>query len=134
MPDLQQLYSERKRTCIFLILSYNPSLFNSLFVFDSNSNYICINGFLQKCGKIDEQIEMLKRKLRLIYQGEVFRGKPTKTARSHGKKFQVSVKQETSRLLVRQLLIGLASTSYPQIKTKFHALLEPHSHFLWDKL
>ncbi|XP_015892312.3 protein SULFUR DEFICIENCY-INDUCED 1 [Ziziphus jujuba] len=53
----------------------------------------------KKCGKIEEQIELLKRKLRLIYQGEAFNGKPTKTARSHGKKFQVSVKQETSRLL-----------------------------------
>ena len=49
---------------------------------------------------MDEQIDLLKRKLRLIYQGEIFNGKPTKTARSHGKKFQVSVKQETSRLLV----------------------------------
>jgi hypothetical protein len=54
----------------------------------------------QKCGKIEEQIDLLKRKLRSIYQGEAFNGKPTKTARSHGKKFQVSVKQETSRLLV----------------------------------
>lgn len=36
----------------------------------------------------------------MIYQGEVFNGKATKTARSHGKKFQVSVKQETSRILV----------------------------------
>ncbi|XP_014489587.1 protein SULFUR DEFICIENCY-INDUCED 1 [Vigna radiata var. radiata] len=53
----------------------------------------------KKCGKIDEQIELLKRKLKLIYQGEAFNGKPTKTARSHGKKFQVSIKQETSRLL-----------------------------------
>lgn len=53
----------------------------------------------KKCGKVDEQIELLKRKLRLIYRGEVFNGKPTKTARSHGKKFQVSVQQETSRLL-----------------------------------
>ncbi|KAM7264374.1 hypothetical protein ACFE04_002057 [Oxalis oulophora] len=53
----------------------------------------------KKCGKIDEQIDLIKRKLRLIYQGEAFNGKPTKTARSHGKKFQVSVKQETSRLL-----------------------------------
>ncbi|MED6180353.1 Protein SULFUR DEFICIENCY-INDUCED 1 [Stylosanthes scabra] len=52
-----------------------------------------------KCGKIDEQIELLKRKLKLIYQGEAFNGKLTKTARSHGKKFQVSIKQETSRLL-----------------------------------
>ncbi|CAL5424977.1 unnamed protein product [Camellia sinensis] len=53
----------------------------------------------KKCGKVDEQIALLKQKLRLIYQGEAFNGKPTKTARSHGKKFQVSVKQETSRLL-----------------------------------
>ncbi|KAK6940555.1 Tetratricopeptide repeat [Dillenia turbinata] len=53
----------------------------------------------KKCGKVEEQIELLKQRLRLIYQGEVFNGKPTKTARSHGKKFQVSVKQETSRIL-----------------------------------
>ncbi|KAL6968054.1 Protein SULFUR DEFICIENCY-INDUCED 1 [Sarracenia purpurea var. burkii] len=53
----------------------------------------------KKCGKVDEQIALLKQKLRMIYQGEAFNGKPTKTARSHGKKFQVSVKQETSRLL-----------------------------------
>lgn len=58
---------------------------------------------LQKCGKVDEQIDLLKWKLRLIYQGGAFNGKPTKTARSHGKKFQVSVKQETSRLLVPSL-------------------------------
>lgn len=53
----------------------------------------------KKCGMIDEQIELLKQKLRMIYQGEAFNGKPTKTARSHGKKFQVSIKQETSRIL-----------------------------------
>ncbi|XP_050206701.1 protein SULFUR DEFICIENCY-INDUCED 1 [Mercurialis annua] len=53
----------------------------------------------KKCGRIEEQIELLKRKLRMIYQGQAFNGKPTKTARSHGKKFQVSVQQEVSRLL-----------------------------------
>ncbi|KAI9115867.1 hypothetical protein K1719_012797 [Acacia pycnantha] len=53
----------------------------------------------KKCGRTDEQIELLKRKLRSIYQGEAFQGKPTRTARSHGKKFQVSVKQESARLL-----------------------------------
>lgn len=54
----------------------------------------------QKCGKVDEQIALLKQKLRMIYRGEAFNGKPTKTARSHGKKFQVSVRQETARILV----------------------------------
>ncbi|GKU86109.1 hypothetical protein SLEP1_g678 [Rubroshorea leprosula] len=61
----------------------------------------------KKCGKVDEQIELLKRKLRQIYQGEIFNGKPTKTARSHGKKFQVSVKQETARLLVWEFGVGV---------------------------
>ncbi|CAH9129412.1 unnamed protein product [Cuscuta epithymum] len=53
----------------------------------------------KKCGKVDEQITLIKQKLRKIYQGKVFNGKPTKTARSHGKKFQVSVTQESARLL-----------------------------------
>ncbi|XP_039116634.1 LOW QUALITY PROTEIN: protein SULFUR DEFICIENCY-INDUCED 1-like [Dioscorea cayenensis subsp. rotundata] len=53
----------------------------------------------KKCGKIPEQIELLKRKLRKIYLGEAFNGKTTKTARSHGKKFQVTIQQEISRLL-----------------------------------
>lgn len=56
---------------------------------------------LQKCGKVDEQIALLKHKLKKIYLGEAFNGRPTKTARSHGKKFQVSVRQETSRILVQ---------------------------------
>ncbi|CAL5337280.1 unnamed protein product [Camellia sinensis] len=53
----------------------------------------------KKCGKLEEQIELLKQKLQMIYQGEAFNGKPTKTARSHGRKFQVTVKQETCRIL-----------------------------------
>lgn len=53
----------------------------------------------KKSGKLEEQIELLKQKLQMIYHGEAFNGKPTKTARSHGKKFQVTIKQETSRIL-----------------------------------
>ncbi|KAF2547176.1 hypothetical protein F2Q70_00021589 [Brassica cretica] len=54
----------------------------------------------KKCGRMEEQVELLKSKLRQIYQGETFNGKPTKTARSHGKKFQVTVQQEIARLLI----------------------------------
>ncbi|XP_062181506.1 protein SULFUR DEFICIENCY-INDUCED 1-like isoform X2 [Phragmites australis] len=54
---------------------------------------------LYKCGKVEEQIELLKQKLKMIYLGEAFNGKATKKARSHGKKFQVSIQQETSRIL-----------------------------------
>lgn len=53
----------------------------------------------KKCGRLEEQIELLKQKLWTIYHGEAFNGKPTKTARSHGKKFQVTIKQEISRIL-----------------------------------
>ncbi|ONK74801.1 uncharacterized protein A4U43_C03F10280 [Asparagus officinalis] len=53
----------------------------------------------KKCGQIDQQIQLLKQKLRAIYLGEAFNGKTTKTARSHGKKFQVSIQQETARIL-----------------------------------
>ncbi|CAA7398910.1 unnamed protein product [Spirodela intermedia] len=53
----------------------------------------------KKCGRTEEQIELLKHKLKMIYMGEAFNGRTTKTARSHGKKFQVSIKQETSRIL-----------------------------------
>lgn len=53
----------------------------------------------KRCGRIDDQIDLLKRKLHLIHQGMAFNGKRTKTARSQGKKFQVSVEQEATRLL-----------------------------------
>ncbi|WOL11734.1 protein SULFUR DEFICIENCY-INDUCED 1-like [Canna indica] len=53
----------------------------------------------KKCGRVEEQIMMLKQKLRKIYTGKAFNGKTTKSARSHGKKCHVSIKQETARLL-----------------------------------
>lgn len=53
----------------------------------------------KKCGRVEEQIELLKQKILMICQGEAFNGKPTKTARSHGRKFQVTVQKETSRIL-----------------------------------
>ncbi|KAJ8471273.1 hypothetical protein OPV22_025616 [Ensete ventricosum] len=53
----------------------------------------------KKCGRVEEQIELLKQKLHMIYLGEAFNGKTTKTARSHGKKFQINIKQETARIL-----------------------------------
>ncbi|XP_057837177.2 protein SULFUR DEFICIENCY-INDUCED 1 isoform X3 [Cryptomeria japonica] len=53
----------------------------------------------KKCGRVDDQIVLLKEKLRLIQHGLAFNGNPTKTSRSHGKKFQLSIKEETSRIL-----------------------------------
>ncbi|XVE82463.1 hypothetical protein DITRI_Ditri16bG0006600 [Diplodiscus trichospermus] len=53
----------------------------------------------KRCGRLGDQIALLKHKLYLIQQGLAFNGKRTKTARSQGKKFQVSVEQEATRLL-----------------------------------
>ena len=66
-------------------------------------HYILILVFiicLQRCGRLDDQIALLKHKLNMIHQGMVFNGKKTKTARSQGKKFQVSIEQEVTCLLV----------------------------------
>lgn len=57
-------------------------------------------GLLQRCGRLDDQISLLKHKLQLIHQGHAFNGKRTKTARSQGRKFQVTLEQEATRLLV----------------------------------
>ncbi|XP_004492325.1 protein SULFUR DEFICIENCY-INDUCED 1-like [Cicer arietinum] len=73
----------------------------------------------KKCGRIEEQIELLKRKLRLIYQGEAFNGRTTKTARSHGKKFQVSIKQETARLLGNLGWAYMQKTNYMMAEVVF---------------
>ncbi|KAH9608356.1 hypothetical protein KSS87_017811 [Heliosperma pusillum] len=53
----------------------------------------------KRCGRLDDQISLLRHKLYLIQKGVAFNGKRTKTARSQGKKFQVSVEQEATRLL-----------------------------------
>ncbi|KAL3507374.1 hypothetical protein ACH5RR_032756 [Cinchona calisaya] len=66
----------------------------------------------KKCGMLDEQIELLKQKLQTIYQGEAFNGKPTKTARSHGRKFQVTIRQETSRILGNMGWAYMQQTNY----------------------
>ncbi|KAJ8549192.1 hypothetical protein K7X08_032899 [Anisodus acutangulus] len=54
----------------------------------------------KRCGRLDDQTNLLRHKLYLIQHGLAFNGKRTKTARSQGKKFQVSLEQEATRLLV----------------------------------
>ncbi|XP_077250792.1 protein SULFUR DEFICIENCY-INDUCED 1-like [Tasmannia lanceolata] len=84
----------------------------------------------KKCGRVEEQIELLKRKLQMIYQGEVFNGKATKTARSHGKKFQVSIKQETSRILGNLGWAYMQQTNYTAAEIVYQKaqLIEPDSN------
>ncbi|OAY31582.1 protein POLLENLESS 3 [Manihot esculenta] len=53
----------------------------------------------KRSGRIEEEIEMLHLKLKNIEEGIAFGGKRTKTARSQGKKIQITVEQERSRIL-----------------------------------
>ncbi|KAJ7514634.1 hypothetical protein O6H91_23G053300 [Diphasiastrum complanatum] len=53
----------------------------------------------KRSGRLDDQIALLKHKLHLLHRGFAFHGRRTKTARSQGKKFQVSLEQEVTRLL-----------------------------------
>ncbi|MBA0622906.1 hypothetical protein Godav_008408 [Gossypium davidsonii] len=53
----------------------------------------------KRSGRVDEEIEILQNKLRNIEEGTVFGGKKTKIARSQGKKIQITIEQEKSRIL-----------------------------------
>ncbi|KAL4282017.1 hypothetical protein GQ457_03G043200 [Hibiscus cannabinus] len=53
----------------------------------------------KRSGRVDEEIEILHNRLRNIEEGTVFGGKKTKVARSQGKKIQITIEQEKSRIL-----------------------------------
>jgi hypothetical protein len=59
--------------------------------------------FLQRCGRLDDQIAFLRHKLFFIQQGMAFDGKSTKTARSQGKKFRVSVVEKEDVVIYKNL-------------------------------
>ncbi|XP_030967870.1 uncharacterized protein LOC115988433 [Quercus lobata] len=49
-----------------------------------------------RSGRVEEEIEMLQLKLKHIEEGIAFSGRRAKTARSLGKKVQITVEQEIS--------------------------------------
>lgn len=55
---------------------------------------------LQRSGRIEEEIQMLQLKLKRIEECMGFGGRRTKTARSQGKKVQITVEQEISRWML----------------------------------
>ncbi|XP_073154197.1 protein POLLENLESS 3 [Henckelia pumila] len=64
----------------------------------------------KKSGRIEEEIEMLKLKVKQLEDGTAFGGQRTKMARSQGKKFQITVEKDYSRLL------GNLAWAYMQLK------------------
>ncbi|ONM61293.1 protein POLLENLESS 3-LIKE 2 isoform X1 [Zea mays] len=89
---LLDLYKVRARTSSTLISLHVRSI-------HASGSETVLNLNAQRCGRLDDQISLLKHKLQLINQGHAFNGKRTKTARSQGRKFQVTLEQEATRLL-----------------------------------
>ncbi|GLJ35824.1 hypothetical protein SUGI_0719280 [Cryptomeria japonica] len=75
------------------------------------------------CGRVDEQIVLFKKKLHLIQHGIAFNGNPTKTARSHGKKFRLSIKEETSRILSNLGWAYMQQHNYPAAEVAYRKAL-----------
>lgn len=53
----------------------------------------------KRSGRLEEEIELLELKLKNVEEGIAFGGKRTKIARSQGKKVQITIEKEYSRLL-----------------------------------
>jgi len=53
--------------------------------------------FPQRCGRLEEQIQILQDKLKRIEEGYGFAGRKVKLARSQGKKVHITVEQEYAR-------------------------------------
>ncbi|KAF3657861.1 protein POLLENLESS 3 [Capsicum chacoense] len=64
----------------------------------------------KRSGRLDEEIELLELKLKNVEEGIAFGGKKTKIARSQGKKVQITIEKEYSRLL------GNLAWSHMQLK------------------
>ncbi|XP_050290681.1 protein SULFUR DEFICIENCY-INDUCED 1-like [Quercus robur] len=74
---------------------------------------VSISYILQRSGRVEEEIEMLQLKLKHIDEVIAFSGRRAKTARSQGKKVQIIVKQEISRIP------GNLAWAYLQQKLKY---------------
>ncbi|KAJ7562761.1 hypothetical protein O6H91_03G083500 [Diphasiastrum complanatum] len=81
----------------------------------------------KRCGRLDDQINLLKHKLHLIHEGLVFNGKRTKTARSQGKKFQVSIEKEATRLLGNLGWVYMQQANYAAAEAVYRKALSVES-------
>lgn len=75
--------------CLVTAIAFHANICEDLVVY--------IIPFLQRSGRIEEEIELLQHKLKNIEEGRAFGGAKTKMARSQGKKIQITIEQEKSR-------------------------------------
>ncbi|XP_038678813.1 uncharacterized protein LOC119980259 isoform X2 [Tripterygium wilfordii] len=84
----------------------------------------------KRSGRVEEEIKVLQGKLKQIEEGIAFGGKRTKVARSQGRKIQITIEQDRSRILgnlawayMQQHNYGLAEQNYRKA-----LLLEPDNN------
>ncbi|XP_022723823.1 protein POLLENLESS 3-like [Durio zibethinus] len=73
----------------FLLVKFTRNFAYTCDIFRQRRNYI-------RSGRVEDEIEILQNKPRNIDEGTVFGGKRTKTARSQGKKIQITIEQDKS--------------------------------------
>ena len=77
---------------------------------------------------------MLQLKLKHIDEGIAFSGRRAKTARSQGKKVQITVKQEISRWMLRLLFFNFHTCYIPRRLHDFDTLINAEYLGTWPGL
>ncbi|CAN6458755.1 unnamed protein product [Victoria cruziana] len=77
----------------------------------------------KKCGRADEQIELLQRKLKMLKESCALSGKQKKMVRSQGKRFYITIEQEESRLLGNLAWAYLQQGNYKQAEGLYRQAL-----------
>ncbi|XP_074591112.1 uncharacterized protein LOC141847015 [Curcuma longa] len=77
----------------------------------------------KKCGRINDQIEMLNFKLKMIDEGLAFGGRKTKLTRYKGKRFHVPLDHERCRLLGNLAWLHMQSENYGEAEQLYRKAL-----------
>ncbi|XP_042407754.1 uncharacterized protein LOC121997423 [Zingiber officinale] len=77
----------------------------------------------KKCGRINDQIEMLNFKLKMLDEGLAFGGRKTKLTRYKGKRFYVSLDHEKCRLLGNLAWLHMQSENYGEAEQLYRKAL-----------
>ncbi|KAK7831445.1 protein pollenless 3 [Quercus suber] len=81
----------------------------------------------KRSGRVEEEIEMLQLKLKHIEEGTAFGGRRAKTARSQGKKVQITVEQEISRILGNLAWAYLQQKNYSSAEEHYRPMDESYA-------
>ncbi|KAB1213621.1 hypothetical protein CJ030_MR5G020292 [Morella rubra] len=114
--------SQGKKVQITVEQEISRILGNLAWAYLQQSNYkACEEHY--RSGRIEEEIQMLQLKLKRIEECMGFGGRRTKTARSQGKKVQITVEQEISRILGNLAWAYLQQSNYKACEEHYRKAL-----------